>query len=133
MESDKVRALSIVRNAELVHPGLPLVEAFNDAIDGEQAARYFMKTYVDDRSNVNSTQFLKDWKDLLRLFYVESSHSRNLNWASRRRVAKRDKCRCCLAGVRCRFWGYWNVFPIIPPTALCIKEVGQTTPIIYFW
>ncbi|KAK6606906.1 hypothetical protein H4I95_04555 [Botrytis cinerea] len=133
MESDKVRALSIVRNAELVHPGLPLVEAFNDAIDGEQAARYFMKTYVDDRSNVNSTQFLKDWKDLLRLFYVESSHARNLNWASRRRVAKRDKCRCCLAGVRCRFWGYWNVFPIIPPTALCIKEVGQTTPIIYFW
>ncbi|KAK6610716.1 hypothetical protein H4I96_02314 [Botrytis cinerea] len=133
MESDKVRALSIVRNAELVHPGLPLVEAFNDAIDGEQAARYLMKTYVDDRSNVNSTQFLKDWKDLPRLFYVESSHSRNLNWASRRRVAKRDKCRCCLAGVRCRFWGYWNVFPIIPPTALCIKEVGQTTPIIYFW
>ncbi|KAK8909762.1 hypothetical protein QC760_002450 [Botrytis cinerea] len=67
MESDKVRALNIVRNAELVHPDLPLVEAFNDAIDGEQAARYFMKTYVDDRSNVNSTQFLKDWKDLLRL------------------------------------------------------------------
>lgn len=68
MESDKVRALSIVRNAELVHPGLPLVEAFlNDAIDGEQAARYLIQTYVDDRSNVNFTQFLKDWKDLLRL------------------------------------------------------------------
>jgi hypothetical protein len=37
MESDKTRALRIVRNAELVHPGLPLVEAFlNDAVDGDQ-------------------------------------------------------------------------------------------------
>ncbi|TGO75395.1 hypothetical protein BELL_0215g00030 [Botrytis elliptica] len=134
MESDKARALSIVRNAELVHPGLPLVEAFlSDAIDGEQAARYLLQTYVDDRSNVNFVQFLKDWKDLLRLFYVESSHSRNLSWALKRRVAKRDDCRCCLTGVRCRFWSNWNVFPIIPPTALCMKEVGQTNPIAYFW
>ncbi|TGO15164.1 hypothetical protein BTUL_0043g00170 [Botrytis tulipae] len=139
MESDKARALSIVRNAELVHPGLPLVEAFlSDAIDGEQAARYLLQTYVDDRSNVNFVQFLKDWKDLLRLFHVESSHSRNLSWALKRRVAKRDKCRCCLTGVRCRFWSNWNVFPIIPPTALCMKEysilynnIGGNVPAMY--
>ncbi|TGO83952.1 hypothetical protein BPOR_0570g00070 [Botrytis porri] len=70
--------------------------------------------------------------------YVESSHSRNLNWALKRRVAKRDRCRCCLTGVRCRFWGNWNVFPIIPPTALCMKEysilynnIGGNVPAMY--
>ena len=70
MESDssKDRALRIVRNAQLVHPGLPLVEAFlNDAVDGERAARYLLQTYADEGSHVNFTQFGKDWKDLVRL------------------------------------------------------------------
>lgn len=68
MESDKACALRIVRNAELVHPGLPLAEAFlNDAVDGDQAARYLLQTYIHDGNNENLTKFLEDWKDLVRL------------------------------------------------------------------
>lgn len=73
MESDKSRALRIVRNAGLVHPGLPLVEAFlNDAVDGEQAASYLLQEYVDNGSDAELTRFLKDWKDLVILckFYT---------------------------------------------------------------
>jgi hypothetical protein len=75
MESDKTRALRIVRNAELVHPGLPLVEAFlNDAVDGDRAARYLLQTYADDGSDANFTRFVQDWKDLVRLckFYPQN-------------------------------------------------------------
>jgi hypothetical protein len=75
MESDKTRALRIVRNAELVHPGLPLVEAFlSDAVDGDQAARYLLQTYADNGSDANFTRFVKDWKDLVRLckFYPQN-------------------------------------------------------------
>ncbi len=63
MESDKIRALRIVRNAELVHPGLPSVEAFlNDAVDGNQAARYLLQTYVNDGGDANFTRFIKTGK-----------------------------------------------------------------------
>lgn len=80
MESDKSRALEIVPNAELVHPGLPLVEAFlNDAVDGDQAARYLLETYAIDGVDVDFARFLKDWNDLVRLFYVQFSHSSNLD------------------------------------------------------
>jgi len=75
MDSDKIRALRIVRNAELVHPGFLLVEAFlNHAVDGDQAARYLLETYVDDGGDANLTRFLKDWKDLVRLckFYAQN-------------------------------------------------------------
>lgn len=68
MESDKARALKIVRNAELVHPSFSLVEAFlYDAVDGDQAARYLLQTYADDGSDANFTRFVEDWKDLVRL------------------------------------------------------------------
>jgi hypothetical protein len=74
MESDKTRALRIVRNTELVHPGLPLVEAFlNDAVDGGQAARYLLQTSADNGSDANFTRFVKDWKDLVRLCKFLSS------------------------------------------------------------
>ena len=68
MESDKTRALRIVRSAELVHPSLSLVEAFlDDAVDGDQAARYLLETYADNGSGPNVTRFVKDWKDLVRI------------------------------------------------------------------
>ena len=57
MESDKARALRIIRNAELEHPGLPLVEAFlSDAVDGDKAARYLLQTYADNGSDANFTR-----------------------------------------------------------------------------
>jgi hypothetical protein len=68
MESDNIRALRIVRNAEQVHPSLALVEAFlNDSVDADQAARYLLQTYADDGGGVNFTRFVKDSKDLVRL------------------------------------------------------------------
>ncbi|KAL5329524.1 hypothetical protein ACEPPN_003038 [Leptodophora sp. 'Broadleaf-Isolate-01'] len=122
MESDRTRVLRIARNAELVHPDLPLVEAFlNDAVDGERAAKYLLQTYADC-SDVNFTRFVKDWRDLVNLFYVETPYSRYLSWAQKKQVARRDDYRCCLTGEQCRFWNLWDVFPIIPPTALCIRE-----------
>lgn len=75
MENDKTRALRLVQNTELVHPGLPLVEAFlNDAVDGDQAARYLLQTYAENGSDVNFTRFVEDWKDLARLckFYPQN-------------------------------------------------------------
>jgi hypothetical protein len=48
-----------------------------------------------------------------------------MSWTSEKKVARRDEYRCCLTGVRCRFWSNWDVFPIIPPTAFSIREVGQ--------
>ncbi|KAF7957508.1 hypothetical protein EAE96_003085 [Botrytis aclada] len=123
MESDKTRTLGIVRNAELVHPALPIVEAFlNDAVDGDRAARYLLEIYADDENDVDFTRFLRDWKDLVRLFYVEYPHCKQLSWTLREKIVRRDQCRCCVTGVRCRFWGRWNVFPIIPLTAFCIQE-----------
>lgn len=143
MESDRTRVLRIARNAELVHPDLPLVEAFlNDAVDGERAAKYLLQTYADC-SDVNFTRFVKDWRDLVNLckfqpknevstslntkVYVETPYSRYLSWAQKKQVARRDDYRCCLTGEQCRFWNLWDVFPIIPPTALCIREVRQLT------
>lgn len=74
MESDKTRVLRIVRDTELAHPGLYLVEAFlNDAVDGDQAARYLLQRYADNGSDINFHQFVKDWKELVRLckFYPQ--------------------------------------------------------------
>lgn len=145
-ERAKTRILELAQKANLAHPGLPLVEVFlNDAVDGDQAARYLLEAYSQNGNTVDFTQFLGDWKDLVRLckfcfifrelnghiandaeVYVESSHSRDLSWKLKRTVVRREQYRCCLTGEWCRFWGIWNVFPIIPPTAFCIKEVGTT-------
>ncbi|TVY40524.1 hypothetical protein LOCC1_G005337, partial [Lachnellula occidentalis] len=120
MESDKNRILRIVRDTELAHPGIYLVEAFlTDAVDGDQAAKYLLQGYADNGIDVNFHQFVNDWKELVRLFLVENSHSRILSWFLKRKVARRDDFRCCLTRVPCRFW---DVFPIIPPTAFCIRE-----------
>ncbi|TVY35290.1 hypothetical protein LSUB1_G004842, partial [Lachnellula subtilissima] len=111
MESDKARALRIVQDTELVHPGLYLVEAFlNDAVDGDQAARYLLRRYADNGSNINFHQFVKDWKEL------------DPKLDLKKKVARRDDFRCCLTRVQCRFWNSWDVFPIIPPTAFCVQE-----------
>ncbi|TGO39448.1 hypothetical protein BHYA_0054g00050 [Botrytis hyacinthi] len=55
-----------------------------------------------------------------------------------RTIVRRDQYRCCLTREWCRFWGIWNVFPIIPPTAFCIKEysirynnIGGNFPAMY--
>ena len=82
MESDKTRVLRIVRNADLRHPGLPLVEAFlNDAVDGDQAARYLLQTYADKGNDADFTRFVKDWTDLVRLcrIYRQDKMSTSLN------------------------------------------------------
>lgn len=75
MESDKTRALRIVRNAELVHPGLPLVEAFlNDAVDGTRLQDICCKHTPITGVMQTSHDFVKDWKDLVRLckFYPQN-------------------------------------------------------------
>ncbi|THV44440.1 hypothetical protein BGAL_0642g00030 [Botrytis galanthina] len=89
MESDKSRALRIVRDAELVHPALPIVEAFlNDAVDGNRAARYLLETYAEDENDVDFTRFLRDWKDLVELFYAEHPHSQQLSWTLRKKIKR---------------------------------------------
>ena len=71
MESNKSRALSIVQNANLIHPDPSLIETFlNDAVDGDQAARYLLQTYVDKEGGINLTRFVHDWKDLVKLCKV---------------------------------------------------------------
>ncbi|KAJ8064451.1 hypothetical protein OCU04_006789 [Sclerotinia nivalis] len=99
-----------------------LSESFEMRTYGDQAARYLLETYAVDGVDVDFARFLKDWKDLVRLFYVEIPHSKNLSWILRESVARRDGFRCCLTRVRCRVWSIWNVFPILPPTAFCIQE-----------
>ncbi|EKD19551.1 hypothetical protein MBM_02788 [Drepanopeziza brunnea f. sp. 'multigermtubi' MB_m1] len=59
--TERIRALQISRNADLVHPTLPLAEAFiNDAVDGDQAARYLLETYSEDGLKVGFPRFLND-------------------------------------------------------------------------
>jgi hypothetical protein len=68
MESEKACVLGLARNAELVHPHLPLVESFlNDAADGEKAAKYLLQAYAVDGASIDFTRFVNDWKDLVRL------------------------------------------------------------------
>ncbi|TEY60794.1 hypothetical protein BOTCAL_0176g00160 [Botryotinia calthae] len=69
-ESAKTRILELAQNANLVHPGLPLVEVFlNDAVDGDEAARYLLEAYSGGGNDVDFTRFLTDWKDLYRILY----------------------------------------------------------------
>jgi hypothetical protein len=67
MENDKTLALRMIHNANLSHPDLPLVESFlHDAVDGDQAARYLLHTCVDDMTGIKFSQFVEDWKALVK-------------------------------------------------------------------
>ncbi|TGO48896.1 hypothetical protein BCON_0226g00050 [Botryotinia convoluta] len=134
-ESTKTRILELAQKANLAHPGLPLVEVFlDDAVDGDQAARHLLETYSENGVDVDFTRLIADDAEV----YVAPSYSRNLSWILRRTIVRRDQYRCCLTREWCRFWGSWNVFPIIPPTALCIKDysilynnIGGNVPAMY--
>ncbi|TGO31098.1 hypothetical protein BPAE_0002g01940 [Botrytis paeoniae] len=68
-ESANTRILELAQKANLAHPGLPLVKVFlSDAADGDQAAKHILETYSENRNDVDFTRFLRDWKDLVRLY-----------------------------------------------------------------
>ncbi|KAL2066798.1 hypothetical protein VTL71DRAFT_1222 [Oculimacula yallundae] len=123
MESERDRALIIIHNADLAHPGLPLIETFlNDAVDPDQAASFWLKTYTDEERDTDFERFFKDWKDLVTLFSVEDPSSSNPSPTLKKKVAQRDNYRCCLTGEQGRLWEICDVFPIVPPTAFCIRD-----------
>ncbi|KAH7370215.1 hypothetical protein BKA65DRAFT_385634, partial [Rhexocercosporidium sp. MPI-PUGE-AT-0058] len=65
MESDRDRALRILQDADLAHPSIPLLETFlNDAVDGDQAARYLLETYADGKGDTDFTNYLGTGKIL---------------------------------------------------------------------
>jgi len=67
METNTTRALRIIHDAQLGHPDLPLVESFlYDAIDGDQAALYLLRTCANDTAGTKLCQFVEDWKALVK-------------------------------------------------------------------
>lgn len=70
METNTTLALRIIHDAQLAqlaHPDLPLVESFlYDAIDGNQAALYLLRTCADDTAGTKLCQFVEDWKALVK-------------------------------------------------------------------
>ncbi len=60
-------ALAIIYGAKLKHPDLPLVECFiQDATDGDQAAKYLLRTCTNDLEGVKFSRFVNDWKALVK-------------------------------------------------------------------
>ena len=68
MESHTDLALRIIRDGKLAHPDLQLVECFiHNAKDCDQAAMYLLQVCKDDTTGVKFSQFVDDWKVLVKL------------------------------------------------------------------
>ena len=68
MEKDRDLALRIIHDGKLEHPDLAIVESFlHHAKDGEHAAKHLLQVCKDDTTGVKFSQFVKDWKALVKL------------------------------------------------------------------
>ncbi|KAI9744760.1 MAG: hypothetical protein M1818_001685 [Claussenomyces sp. TS43310] len=128
LEGDKILAVHVIRRAKLRHPDLPLMGSFlYDAIDGDQAARYLLQMSEDDTTGIKFSRFVEDWKLLVKQFYVENHRSDCLDSSIKRTVAERDNYRCCITGIRGRFWTALDMIDSLQQR-LCDKLGAFTSP-----